>query len=301
MKLSTYHILKNAVPNNQIEVTGELLKSLKKELLGILIDFSNVCERYQYYYSLCGGTALGAVRHKGFIPWDDDIDVFMLRSDYEKFLKIFHTELGECYYLQSMETTPEIGMPITKLMKKGTVYKTYITPKDVDSGIHIDIFILENTPDHYLLRMVHGTISTGLGLCLSCARTYYTRERLREVFAGSDGEVIKAINQKIMIGSFLRFLPLAKWTKLYADWNKICKNDQSKYVVCAMGVKHYFGEIFLRQDYCLTKSIQFEQHSFKVIKNVEKALEQLYGDYMTIPPENKRERHFVLEIKLEDK
>ena len=133
----------------------ETLKDLQRTLLEILQDFADICKKYGFYYSICGGTALGAVRHGGFIPWDDDIDVFMLRKDYEKFLEIFKTEISEKYYLKSMETTPEIGMPITQLMKRGTIFRTTNSLPEDDSGVYIDICILDNAPDNIILRTIH--------------------------------------------------------------------------------------------------------------------------------------------------
>lgn len=154
MGLSTYRILKNVQTSNRIELSGETLKDLQRTLLEILQDFADICKKYGFYYSICGGTALGAVRHGGFIPWDDDIDVFMLRKDYEKFLEIFKTELSEKYYLKSMETTPEIGMPITQLMKRGTIFRTTNSLPEDDSGVYIDICILDSFDINYTTALI---------------------------------------------------------------------------------------------------------------------------------------------------
>lgn len=298
MGLSTYNILKNAKTRNRIEIKDDLLKQLQNSLLEILLDFANVCEKYGYYYSLCGGTALGAVRHKGFIPWDDDIDVFMLRKDYQDFLKKFDKELSSKYYIHSMETTPYMGMPITQLVKKGTILKTNTSFYTDECGIYIDICILDNAPNNVFVRYVHGFISTILGFCLSCARFDKNKEKMLKIYYDAGDDVISVIKRKSKIGKLLRFLSLSKWAQIYSKWNSKYKNNNSKYVVCATGIKHYFGEIFLRDEYCTTKYIEFENHQFKIIKNVDKALNRLYGNYMQLPPENKREHHFVLEIKL---
>ena len=77
----------------------------------------------------------------------------------------------------------------------------------------------------------------------------------------------------------------------------MCKNENSKDVVCPTGIKHYFKEIFPRDIYCTTQKIKFEDTELKVIKNYDWALKRLYGDYMKLPPEEKREKHFALELK----
>ena len=298
MKLSTYNILKNAESINKIEISGELLKKLQKTLLMILKDFSAVCDKYNFYYSLCGRTAPRAVRHHGFIPWDDDADVFMIRSDYEKFLSVFEGELGQKYYLHAPEITPELGMPITQLMLKGTILRSHTNPDCKNSGICIDIFILENAPDNKVLRNIHGLGSLVYGFCLSCARFNQNKKSLLEIYRDSHKEVLKAIKRKAAIGKLLGFYSVSTWSYKFSWWNSLCKNEQSKYIVCPTGIKHYFKEIFPRNIYCVTQEIKFEDTEFKVIKNYDWALRRLYGSYMTLPPVEKRERHFVLEIKI---
>ena len=298
MGLSTYHLLKNSKSKNRIEITDEQLKDIQRVLLQILKDFSCVCEKHGFYYSLCGGSALGAVRHKGFIPWDDDIDVFMRRSDYNQFIKLFEKELGEKYRLHSLETTPELGMPVSQVIAKGTVLRSYNNPDCKESGICIDIFVLENAPDIRIVRAIHGFGSLVFGFILSCSRMYHNRELLLDIFEDSGEEVLGAIKKKVRIGYFFSFHKLSTWSKRFMQWNSVCKNENSKYVVCPTGIKHYFKEIFPRSIYCTTTKLKFEDTELSVIQNYDWALRRLYGDYMRIPPVEKREKHFALELKI---
>lgn len=299
MKLfSTSSVLKKAKTKQRIEIEGDLLKQLQKTLLEILKDVVYVCDKYNLYYSLSGGSALGAVRHKGFIPWDDDIDIFMRREDYDKFRLIFNKELGSKYSLRSLETTPEDGFPVVQIVKKGTIYKTSLTPSSNNCGVYIDIHVLENAPNNIFFRYIHGIVSLILGFILSCSRFYKNRKYLLDIYSEADTKTIGLIKQKIKIGFIFSFLKLDTWGKLYINWCKIYKNKESKYVVYPSAIKHYFNAVFLREEYCKTKNIQFEDMQVKVIRNVEKALENLYGDFGEIPDEENREKHFVFEIKL---
>lgn len=298
MTLATSKLLNKTFTSNQIEVKGELLKNLQAVLLEMLKDFAHVCDKHSFYYSLCGGSALGAVRHKGFIPWDDDVDLFMHRRDIDRFIDIFDSELGDKYWLHSIETTPELGIPIMRMMKKGTTLVIGDTLDCPEHGVFLDICILENAPNNKFLRQLHGIGSLYYGFCVSCSRFYTKREIYRANYANADYATQKAIEKKITIGRLLSWRSLATWTTKYGKWNALCKDNQSTDVVCPISLKHYFGEIFPRSIYMTTKKVPFEDTEFELIENYHWALERLYGDYMELPPENKRETHLVMEIEL---
>jgi len=298
MKLATSQAFKKIKAENKIEVNGQLLKKLQSTLLEMMRDLSIVLEKYGFYYSLCGGTALGAVRHKGFIPWDDDIDIFMHRKDLVNFYKVFEKELGDKYHLHSMDLTPELGIPMMRIHKKGTIYIVDDTLDCDECGVYIDICLLENAPNNRILRFFHGIGSLYFGFCVSCSRFYSKREIYRKQFKGADDDIRKIIEKKISWGKLLSWRKLERWTLKYSKWNGMCKNNNSKYVVCPTGTKHYFGEIFPRKIYMNTVIVDFETEKFRLISNYDWALKRLYGDYMTIPPKEKRETHFVLDIKI---
>ena len=121
----------------------EILDKLHKVQLEILEDFIRVCNKYGLRYFAIYGTAIGAVRHEGFIPWDDDIDVGMLRRDYDRFFEVFEKELGDKYNLLTPEIDPRYACTVTHIQRKGTRFVSEMS-KDLkcEQCIFMDIFPL---------------------------------------------------------------------------------------------------------------------------------------------------------------
>ena len=124
-----------------MDITNDQLQQLKRIELAMLDEFVRICDANGIDYFLSGGTCLGAARHKGFIPWDDDIDVGMLREDYDRFAQACKTELSDGFIFQDMNTEPNCGLVFGKIRKKGTVYsETYSSHIAMSQGVWIDIF-----------------------------------------------------------------------------------------------------------------------------------------------------------------
>ena len=138
------------------------LNTIHKIQLELALEVKRVCNKYNIKYFLIAGTLLGAIRHKGFIPWDDDMDIGMLREDYEKFLKAWEKETSSKYFLQTWQTETQYALPFAKLRLNGTQYiEQNIAHLNLHSGIFIDIFPFDNTPDNELLKVIHN-IKTSL-------------------------------------------------------------------------------------------------------------------------------------------
>lgn len=122
-----------------------VLQDLHKVEIEILDEIDRICRKNNINYCLVGGTLLGAVRHGGFIPWDDDLDVAMPRNDYEKFIDVCKNELSDDFYLHSIETDKTYWLPFIKIRKKYTIFEEKnIAGLGCKTGIYVDIFPLDD-------------------------------------------------------------------------------------------------------------------------------------------------------------
>ncbi len=288
---------KFAIGNTKLrELSDQDIKGIQAILLETLSDFDTVCRENNLCYFLAGGSALGAERHKGFIPWDEDLDIGMPRKDYNRLAELFLEKYEDKYWLQSIERSQTYDLTFMKIRRKNTRYVELFETEPEHAGIFADIYPLENVPDNKIARFFHGAISDFLYLCCSCVRVRTKKERFLEYL--DDKKAIRLIKIKAFLGWCLGFFSLHKWCTLADRWSQKCKNDNSKLVSYPCGRKHYFGEICTRASFLPVKETAFENKMFFTMSNPDEYLKGLYGNYMDIPPEDKRERHTILELKL---
>jgi lipopolysaccharide cholinephosphotransferase len=279
-------------------MTQDEKKQLKKTLIEIYKDLSEVCKKYDIRLLACGGTALGSARHKGFIPWDDDMDLGMPREDYNKFKEIFEREMGEKYILSCPNY---INKPTTRFMK---VYKKGTTMiemgeegTDHPMNVFVDIFPIENVPDNKLKRYFIGNICNMIMFIVSKVQMYEEKSEKEYEFRCITKESLKLYKLEIFIGHIFSFMTFEKWVNIL---EKIfIKTKKGKYCSIPTGRKHYFGEMLKWDDMLPPAHGEFEGMEIMLPNKVDKYLSQLYGDdYMQPPPENKRERHFIIKFDL---
>lgn len=275
------------------------IKLYQKELLEIIKDIVSFFEKHEIDYSLSGGSILGAIRHKGFIPWDDDIDINIPRRSYNKLLEIFETELGESYYFQTPKSNPELGLLVTQIRKKGTVARRkydWNSPED-QCGISIDLYIVENTFDSGALRFIQKYSSLMLNFGVSAVRDFNNRNLPKEIRELEEREVNYSY-VKLLFGGILRIISLKRWLLWNDKCNSWCKDEDSKFVAIPTGRKHFPNEIYKREDMSVYKKGIFEGQQLNLPIFAEDYLRIFYGeDYMNIPPKGKREKHLFLELK----
>lgn len=293
MNLSTFDEFKKMDVVGARELAPAELHELQKTLAEILDDIKSVCEAGKIGYALGGGSALGAIRHRGFIPWDDDLDINMPRGEWSRFREAFLARFGEKYVVCEPGRPASYPLAFPRIRLKGTsvVTREDLLFPDLEHGAFVDVFLFENTFDNGLLRRLHGFGSLAIGFLYSCRKHFFERRLLR---AWKMNTV--AFRVKRVIGFFLAWLPVGVWTRLWDRWNRMCGNSASRFVTFPVGRRHFFGELAPRAEMVGTREVTFEGRKVKCPAGLENYMTRLYGpDYMTPPPEDKREKHIVFE------
>ena len=271
---------------------------LKTTLLEMTKEIDYVCRRNSIHLFLVGGSLLGAIRHGGFIPWDDDMDFGMIRSDYQKFIHIFDKELGERYYLRCPNSPYPNGNRFMQIFKKGTVLETAEgnTPLQ-PMCVSIDIFPYDYAPNSKLYRQIKGIWCNGLMLIASAVTGYVypNREYKQMMHRSIRGRLIVII--ETIIGVLFSWKKPEKWFDT-VDCN-IQHSKKTHYLTSATGRRHYLGEVFLAEVFFPLKETKFENLMLYAPANPDKYLEHNYGiDYMRLPSAKERESHFIKRIEL---
>ena len=291
MGLSTFDAFKHLKAEGAIPLEGDRLVALQRRLVSILDDILAVAQETGARLVLGGGTALGAMRHKGFIPWDDDLDVNMLRADWPKFRVAFASRFGGKYVICEPGAPKDYGLCFPRIRLAGT---SFVTREDLAdpppcTGVFVDVFLSENVPDSSALRQLHGYGSLALGFLYSCRKAFAERRWQRKW--GLKGGAFRV---KRIAGFFVAFASLGFWTRLWDWWNGLCRNESSRFVTYPVGRRHYFGELAPRQELMPGAAVDFEGRPCPCASGLAAYMTRLYGpDYMTPPPPEKRERHVV--------
>lgn len=267
---------------------NKVLQELKNIELEILDEYIRICNKYNLSYFLVGGTLLGAIRHKGFIPWDDDIDIGMPRKDYEKLLQVAPKELKKEFFLQNYHTEPKCGIIFSKIRKNNTIMaEEYSYHIDMHQGIWIDIFPYDNLKEQNSLNRIQLLRNFYI---IKCGYKFPQNKSKILIFPYY---IMKILLNFVSINYLIKKLDV----KLQAD-----NMDQTLYV-------YPFGGAYGKKDIMPCDIIKdliyvdFEGRKVSVFKDYDYYLNSLYGDYMKLPPLNQRHGglHYIKELKLKNK
>lgn len=260
------------------------LSSIQEIMLAYLLEMDRICKKYKIKWFLGGGTLLGAVRHKGFIPWDDDADIMMLREDYDKFCKIAASELPPSMTLQTYENDKNCFYDFAKLRLNGTIFATGFAKnhKQMHNGIAFDIFCHDKTANSKLGQKLH------LAITLFTRALVFNKWNNRKAENGSK-------LQSVMTNFFKRTLPLRFSLWLEIKTLKFFKNKKNaKYLYDGMGRNIYNGSFPIEYlDEVIY--VDFEGYKLPVPKEYDKYLTFLYGDYMELAPLSTRMGCHIIE------
>lgn len=260
------------------------LKEIQNRDLKLLIYFDTFAKEHNLTYYLSGGTLLGAVRHQGFIPWDDDVDIMMPREDYERLIAEFRET--EQYKLLSYETDPEYENHYIRITDKRTIREWHLF-ETKKTGLFLDIFPMDGFPSSSLLSLLHTLLIR-----------YYFELWNTVMKPGVDCDLHFQKLRKII-------KPLLKHTPRYYGLKINCIAKKYDYNRCSYAgvaiITHYmFRERNKRSIYEKKQYLQFEGHMFPVPGNYDVYLHNLYGDYMKLPPEENRKPHHPRIYEYED-
>ena len=266
----------------------DLLHQVDLDIAKAVVD---LCDRHGLTYYMLGGTMLGAIRHQGFIPWDDDMDLGMPRDDYEKFLEIAPKELPAYLKVVNYRNDPNYMYYITRVLDTETkVIEERIGNDNKYTNASIDIFPIDGTPNNPIARKIYFF------------RVLYHRALMSLCYKDSIDRQRKRSKKEQLLLWIMERIPVEKLTTPYKQKCKIDKLlrkqkiEGAKYIGNIMGA-YRTREIVPAEFYGKGAYYPFEDMQLRGLEQYEAYLEYTYGDYMQLPPEDKRKTHFkILEI-----
>ena len=249
------------------------IRKVQDKILCVMKYIDKLCRANGITYFIMGGTALGAVRHGGFIPWDDDLDIFMTPSEYEKFKKVFEKDASQCFVIQEWRTTPEY-LEYAKVRMNGTTFieEVFRDRKDMHHGIYVDIMILHKVPQNLFLQKL----------------VYYEAKFVTLYALSQRSWKPKTKGQNIVLQS-LKVMPCKLMAKV--AYRRLYKYDSMKnnYMYCYWITPAKFKNgLFDASFFEDPTDIPFEDTLLLGSKRIKDYLSYRYGDYMKLPSEEER-------------
>lgn len=267
-----------------IEVTAEQLRQIQLTELEMLVEVDRICRKCGIHYNIIAGTLLGAVRNGGFISWDDDADVALLRPEYEKFRVACETELDTSrFYFQDHRNTPGYRWGYGKLRRKETLFlREHQEHMPYEQGIFIDIFPLDNVPDNYILRCLHNFH------CFCIRKALWS-------------EVGKIADKSALMRMFYRLISRIPLPAIFSHYEAFAKRGNMAHtkmvrILTFPTPNDAYG--YEKAWYEHSEDIRFEGTIFQGIKDYDAYLSFKFGKYMELPPMEERKVHPVTELKL---
>lgn len=256
----------------------ENVKKLQSCEMEILDEVARICEKHHLSYFIVGGNLIGAIRHKGFIPWDDDMDIAMMREDYDKFLEIASKEINDKFVVDYIENNPYYYLPFAKVRIKDSLYEEPVQKNYKGfKGIWIDIFPLDNAnKENSLLIKIQGSLKEGIHF-VNAVKANVSSEKY-PVFK----KIIKFIFKPFSIKKLTYIqMKIMKWNK----------NSNAPYCISFGSRYNKKKETVLKTVFLPTVKLEYEGRNYEAPREHDFYLKRIYGDYMKIPPEEKRITH----------
>ena len=269
-----------------IQLDNDMLRKLQKIELEMLIELDRICRKNDIKYTIIGGTLIGAVRNGGFIPWDDDVDIAMLRPEYEKFREACERDLDTTrFYFQDHRNTPGYRWGYGKIRRKDTLFlREHQEHMPYEQGIFLDVFPHDGVPNPYLFRKLHDV------------HCYI----IRKLLWSEVGQIADKSPFKRAWFGLLAKIPVQV---VFNNYHKLIEKSNKKKTnwVRALMFPTFNKESGYNSEWFEPgEDMEFEGHMFQCMKGAREYLEFSYGNYMELPPIEKRKVHPVSDIKLID-
>lgn len=272
------------------------LRQLQLTELNILKQVIDLCEQENLRYFMLGGTFLGAIRHEGFIPWDDDIDIGMPRADYDRFFEIAPEKLAKNLIYKNYWKGNEKTIYFSRVEDSRVQIHDDSALKHRVRNAWIDIFPMDGMPNNAMMRRIHE-----FRLLARRALLQYSQF---SVIVNQDLPN-RPFHERalIFVGNIINFEKILDTNKCMVKLDRLMRKysyDDSNYVVNFMGA-YKFKEMFPKTVYESIREYPFETEHLIGPENYDLVLSQLYGDYMQLPPEHQRNKHHSRVIYEEEK
>ncbi|MBQ1445758.1 MAG: LicD family protein [Solobacterium sp.] len=267
------------------------LEEQKKIMLEMLVDFAAFCDAHQLDWFLTGGSMLGAVRHHGFIPWDDDIDVGMPRRDYERFRELYPQEKTRPEYeFVTYHEEPNLYVSSGKLHHTGTVLRE-AADSELELGIYLDIFPLDNAGD---------TMD-------EAKKLFEDTMEIRHRIDVQNWKIIKerAWYKNAVIAVLKAMAPKGIRPQLIKELDETCRRfegpEMTQYVGFVCAAHNGLKEILHKEWFSEYIKVPFEEYTFQIPARYDEILSGFYNsDYMQLPPPEKQKSHHVYDAEWKD-
>lgn len=260
------------------------LKQVQEIQMDLIREVDRICQKCDIHYNMVGGTMLGAIRHGGYIPWDDDADIGFLRREYEKFREACRTELDtEKYYLQDLRDTQGYRWGYGKLRRRGTEFvRLHQEFMPYEQGIFIDLMPFDNVPDGWMAKRVH------FAECFVYRKLFWSKvgakteknSLLRMLYA-----LMNRVPMRVIVKSYQRFIDRGQRHK-----TKLVR------ILTFPTPKGVYG--YERKWYTQLRRYRFGELMLPGARDYDGYLKSKYGNYRELPPEEKRKIHPVSRLKL---
>jgi len=270
------------------------LKKLHKVLTEMLKDLIYVCNKYKIDYFAIDGTGLGAVRHNGFIPWDDDVDIRMMYNDIDKFIKYTLKEFGDKYYFVDYKNTKNNPNTFPKMCLKDTTFIDETASQlNINFGIFIDIFPMYYIPDDPKKAkkiLKKGYLYKTIGILSLVRKPVVETSKIKKV-------IILTI---CFIGHYILKLFRVKSEKMFDKGVKLMCNCKKSSYIASLGENNSHTKYRVK-DIFPTKKHSFENIKINIPVDYDKVLTEQFGDYMVLPPIEKRHNHYPKKLEFKKK